>query len=74
MNDVSLTFIFSLISIVWIILFTFNPCIVKVKKEWEFYPSKQADPDPLKCLIFSSLFSLIIFIIIYFLKRNKIIT
>ena len=54
----------SFFNLLFILLFTFNPDVVKVKREWELYPLKTANPDPLKCVIFSFLFSLFIFIII----------
>lgn len=53
----------------WICLYTFNPDFIKIKKEWEFYPSKNAYPDTLKCLIFAFLGSILIASLLYI--KNK---
>lgn len=64
-----LSFCISLFSLLYIFLFTFNPDIVKVKREWEYYPLKSASPDPIKCLIISFLISLFVFVIIKINER-----
>lgn len=55
----------------WILLFTFNIDLVKVKREWEFFPSKTAPPDPLKCLIYSTFFSIGVFVIIKIVNYER---
>lgn len=71
-NNIILILIFiSLINLGWICFFTFNPDFIKVKREWEIYPRKDADPDTLKCLIYATILSLLILVLLKVVKYFK---
>lgn len=53
----------------WILLFTFNPQIVKVMySESDLFPHPSSPPDPVKCFMFSILFSMASVIVLWILK------
>lgn len=54
----------------WIVLFTFNPQIVRVMycEEEDLFPHPKAPPDPVKCLMFSVIFTTFVVIIIWIIN------
>lgn len=66
--------ILSVFCAIWILLFTFNPTAVQIIGEHDIYPSESAEPDVIKCWIYSTLVTIILAILFWILysfgRRN----
>jgi hypothetical protein len=59
----------TLFSFTWILLYTFNPSFVKVTHQTDIFPRPGAEPDTVKCFIYSSLLSIFCLVIFWTLTR-----
>ena len=60
-----------LFTVIWIILFTFKPKIVKFIEKGEISALDDAIADPARCFVGSLIISLIIILILWMLKSCK---
>lgn len=61
-------FFLIMVSIIWIILFTFRPSIVQYIERGEIKPLENAESDPARCFVGSLIISLIIIFIVWMFK------
>lgn len=70
----SLSYFYPLITLfllLWVTLYTFNPSIVQIVQSGDVYPVESANPDPMKCWIYSTIITATISLLIWGITRSS---